>query len=110
MSNLAGLPPLGQKQQKSKPRPDYLAAVRELPCCICYHFGFPQIGPSYAHHTICGRYSQRRTPDTQAIPLCYCHHQGAMGIHTSPKWWVSEFGPDTDFIAGTQDQLAHLLR
>lgn len=109
MTNLAKLPPLGLKQPKAKARPDYLAAVRELPCCICHHFGFPQIGPTYAHHTICGRYSQHKTPDTQAIPLCYGHHQGAMGIHTEREWWVSEFGPDTDFIAGTQDQLAHLL-
>lgn len=101
--------PLGQKRPKARKRPDYLAAVRTLPCCICVHFGFPQIGPTYAHHTICGRHGQRKTPDVMAIPLCYAHHQGAMGIHTRREWWVGTFGADTDFIAGTQDQLAHLL-
>ena len=109
MTNLAKLPPLGLKQQKAKPRPDYLAAVRELPCCICHHFGFPQVGRSHAHHTICGRFGQRKTPDVMAIPLCHHHHQGADGIHSRKAWWVETFGPDTDFIAGTQDQLAAIL-
>lgn len=109
MTNLAGMPPLGLKQPKPAPRPDYLAAIRGLPCCICEHFGFPQVGPTYAHHTICGRFSQVKTPDVQAIPLCYAHHQGEMGIHTERAWWVSEFGPDTGFIAGTQDRLASIL-
>ena len=101
--------PLGLKPPKPKPRPDYLAAVRELPCIICQSFGYPQTTPTTAHHVICGRYGQRKTPDIMAIPLCHDHHQGAVGIHTIRTAWVERYGPDTDYVAVTQDRLAHLL-
>lgn len=83
--------------------PAYLAAIHDLPCVICAEWGFPQTTDTEAHHTICGRYSQRKTPDRQAIPLCQHHHTGADGIHTRRAWWVESFGPDTDYIARTQD-------
>ena len=107
--NLSGKPPLGLKAGKSKPRPDYLAAVRGLPCVICAGFEGPQRTPTEAHHCIHGRHSQRKTPDIMAIPLCREHHTGARGIHTRSAWWREQFGPDTSFIAITQDALAHLL-
>ena len=116
IGDLAGRGPLGPKRaiqpqlRDTGKRPDYLAAVRQLPCCICTAWGFPQTTPTHAHHTICGRFGQRKTPDVQAIPLCWNHHQGPDGIHTRRAWWVDQFGPDVDWIAGTQDQLAHLLR
>lgn len=114
--DLAGRGPLGFKgsepvkaKQPSGKHPAYLAAVRELPCCICENWGFPQFTPTHAHHTFCGRYGQAKTPDRQAIPLCHHHHQGADGIHTDKAAWVALFGPDTDYIAQTQDRLAHIL-
>ncbi len=87
--------------------PAYLKAVRALPCCICGLF------PAYAHHTICGRYSQGKTPDRQAIPLCEGHHQGLwdttkLAIHKNQTAWVAEFGPDTDYIEATQDAIERL--
>lgn len=85
--------------------PAYLAAIHDLPCVICENWGFLQITPTEAHHTICGRHSQRKTPDRQAIPLCRAHHTGAEGIHTQRKWWVENYGPDTDYIAQTQDKI-----
>ena len=83
--NIARRPPLGLKQPKAKARPDYLAAVRELPCIICTSFGEPQTTPTAAHHVIHGRYGQRRTPDVQAIPLCHFHHQGSAGSTRSRR-------------------------
>lgn len=105
MTNLAGLPPLGLKQPKAKPNPKYLDRVRELPCCVCQAFGLVQIGPTYAHHPICGRYSQAKVPDIMAIPLCYSHHQGDLGIHVDKAAWVQEYGDDRDYILPTQDRL-----
>ncbi len=58
-----------------------------------------------AHHTFCGRFSQEKTPDREAIPLCHLHHQGAFGIHTDKDAWVQEFGDDRDYIAATLDKL-----
>ena len=97
--------PVTQKPVKAKPDPDYLDAVRELPCCIGANFDSPCCGPVAAHHTIHGRYGQRKTPDRQAIPLCWAHHQGPLGIHTTPQWWRDNFGADTDYIAATQDKI-----
>lgn len=127
--NLAGKGPLGMKAPKpeakgltraraikAKPRkarvgddPAYLAAVRLLPCCICAAWGWQQTTPTEAHHAICGRYGQHKTPDCMAIPLCRDHHTGPQGIHTMRALWVATFGPDTDHIPATQDAVAGQL-
>ena len=105
---------VAQKPPKAKPRPDYLLAVRMLPCCICEAFGGAQTIATQAHHPICGRHSTRKTPDIMAIPLCEGHHQGdfdtsKVAIHRDREEWVRQYGADTDWIAPTQDKLAHLL-
>lgn len=97
------------KQRKAKPDPAYLAKVRALPCCICEAFGEVQLSPTLAHHPICGRFSQAKTPDEMAIPLCDGHHQGnfdrsKLAIHAGKETWVAKYGPDTDWIAPTQDK------
>ena len=89
---------------------EYLSAIHGLQCCVCEAFGETQTSPTQAHHTICGRYGHRRTPDKQAIPLCEGHHQGLwdtskLAIHKAKKTWVAKYGPDTDYIAATQDKL-----
>ena len=108
--NLAGKPPLGLKQPKAKPAPDYLARVRELPCCVCEAFGEMQQSPTAAHHPIHGRYSQRKVPDTEAIPLCEGHHQGLRdksktAVHAEPTKWKRLYGEDHEYIEVTQDKL-----
>ena len=120
--NLAGRPPMGLKGTTREPkakRPSgkdlaYLRALHQLPCVICENFGEIQTSPTTAHHTICGRYSQRKTPDRQAIPLCDGHHQGdhdttKTAIHRDRAEWVRRYGPDTDYIAATQDAVAGQL-
>ena len=107
--NIAMKSPLGIKAKSGK-NPVYLAAIHTLPCCICQAFGEVQTTPTEAHHTFCGRYSMAKTPDMQAIPLCDGHHQGKfeagkLAIHQSKAAWVEKYGPDTDYIAATQDAL-----
>jgi len=105
MTDLAMRGPLGLKAPKAKKDPAYLARVVTLPCCICEAYGLVQVGRSYAHHTICGRYGSEKTPDAMTIPLCWSHHQGPFGIHTDKPAWVQEFGDDRDWIAPTQVKL-----
>lgn len=112
--NLAGKPPLGLKAAPAAPDPDYLDKVRHLPCCICEAFGEDQNSPTEAHHTKCGRYGRDKTPDRQAIPLCHSHHnklrpypgdEDKIGYHNAQEQWEALYGPDTDYIAVTQDRL-----
>ena len=110
MSNLAGLPPLGIKQQVSGRDPDRLAFVRSLPCCICWEYSMPQLSPTQAHHCIHGRYSARKAPDTMTIPLCEGHHQGLLDItkialHQQPSRWKRLYGPDTGWIGWVEERI-----
>lgn len=101
--NLAGKAPLGlkpAKPSKSAGR-SHMARVAALPCVIC------GARPVEVHHVICGRYSQRRAPDTQTIPLCVAHHRiGPEAIHTDKAAWVAANGPDTDYLPVVADMLA----
>jgi len=103
---------MNQKPQKAARDKWYLAAIHDLPCAVCEAFGQVQTSRTIAHHTICGRYSQRKTPDRQAIPLCQEHHQGLdfvttdkLAIHKGKAGWVAAYGPDTDYIAATMDKI-----
>jgi len=49
-------------------------------------------------------------PDAMAIPLCEGHHQGLwdktkLALHQAPQEWRMKYGPDTDWVAPTQDKL-----
>ena len=98
--------------------PAYLAIIHELPCVICEAFGFRQTSITEAHHTICGRFSGRKTPDRQAIPLCQCHHQGLrfdrdkekLAIHNGKESWVAAYGEDVEYISATQDKILPRLK
>ena len=101
---------VAQKPKRAKPNPSYLAKVRELPCIICQSFGLPQNSPTQAHHVIHQRGSFRKVPDEMSIPLCEGHHQGLMdtskvAVHNQPSRWKRLYGPDTDWIARTQDAI-----
>lgn len=108
--NLSNRGPLGQRQPKQKPDPGYLRRVRQLPCCICEAFGEPQNSATQAHHPIHGRFSQRKTPDRMAVPLCEGHHQGLVdrskiALHREPAAWREAYGEDHEWVAPTQDKL-----
>ena len=107
--------------EPSPPKPDgkdpaHMAKVAQLPCAVCHHFGMVQTSPTQVHHTISGRHGHRKTPDKQTIPLCMCHHQGLrfdrdirkIAIHSSKREWEEAYGPDTDFIAWTLEQIERL--
>ena len=115
MTNLSGRPPLGLKQPRAIANPAYLDAVRQLPCIICAEFGMRQQSRTEAHHVFHGRFSQRKSPDEMAIPLCVDHHTGfgfdtsKMAIHKAKVEWALQYGYDFDWTARIQDRLRHML-
>ncbi|MBM1556701.1 DUF968 domain-containing protein [Sulfitobacter mediterraneus] len=117
MSRIENFKEPEQKAEKPAKDRDYLRKVRALPCCICSNFGMMQTSPTDAHHTKSGRYGNEKTPDRQAIPLCKCHHQGLrfdrdktkVAFHQAQETWEGLYGPDTDYIAATQDAVEMTL-
>ena len=99
MSNLAGLPPLGQKTGKPKKDTARLAEIARMGCEICGS------RPIQVHHCISGRYSQRKAPDSDTIPLCWNHHLGPDGIHTNKAAWEAIHGPDHGFLPAVNARL-----
>lgn len=81
-------------KRKTKPAADkkHLTHIASLPCVICGYW------PVEVHHCISDRYSQRKAPDSETIPLCYNHHRGPEGIHTSKERWEAEHGKDYSFL------------
>lgn len=114
MTRIASRGPLGLKAEPVKPDPGYLAKVRQLPCIICEEFDMVQNSPTEAHHVKSGRYSNRRTPDHMAIPLCHSHHnkqrpypgdENKIGYHNSQATWELMYGEDHDWSARIQDMI-----
>lgn len=108
--DLAERGPLGLKERVVSRNPKHLARVRELPCVICSEYGLPQLTSTHAHHCIHGRYSQRKTPDFMAIPLCEGHHQGLYdhsktAIHKEPQKWRDLYGDDTGWLSWVEQKL-----
>ena len=90
--------------------PAWLARVAALPCAICHHFGLPQLSETQVHHCIHARFSFRKVPDRQTIPLCEGHHQGdfdksKMALHRQPSAWKAAYGQDHEYIAWTIDMI-----
>lgn len=77
---------------------DYMAFVRELPCCRCHSL----TRKAEAHHSGDRAYG-RIAPDRTVIPLCRSCHQGISKLNEFPdkaarREWVDEM------IAQTQSQ------
>lgn len=81
--------PIMQKKGKAKKNPKWMAKVAQLPCVICAKW------PVQVHHCIHDRFSQRRSPDTETIPLCFeCHNR----LHDNKREWREAHGPDYSYL------------
>lgn len=102
MKKVFAKPPLGLKKSHQKKDPKYLSWLHEQPCIICEMHAEPQNSPTQAHHVIHGRYSNAKTPDGCAIPLCDGHHQGMfdttkIALHREPAKWKEAYGLDYEY-------------
>lgn len=114
--NLTGKAP-EQKPEPEDDDPERIAAIHNMPCCICHEYGMEQLSRTAAHHCIMGRVAYRqvsktrvRAPDSMAIPLCEGHHQGLrdtskIALHKQSKTWRAEYGLDTDWISWVDARL-----
>lgn len=98
--------------------PAYLAALHQIPCCICTIHGMTQNSPTEAHHVKSGRYSQAKTADGDAIALCHSHHhklraypgdEGKIGFHNAQETWEGLYGPDYTYSAWCREMVGRLF-
>lgn len=70
----------------------HMGRVAGLGCMICRLLGYDDT-PAMVHHCRTGVGMGRKASDTETIPLCYHHHQGAEGLHTlGRRAWERLFG------------------
>lgn len=70
----------------------YLGRITDAGCCLCRHLGLGET-PAAVHHPRRGTGAGRRAPHLKAIPLCYQHHQGSIGVHgLGVKRFEREYG------------------
>lgn len=81
--------PLGLKPPKGKRDFGHMGRVASLPCVICGYW------PVEVHHCIHDRFSQRRAPDADTIPLCHQHHAE---LHADKARWRELYGPDHGYL------------
>lgn len=101
-----------RKSDEGKAGLAHMAKVKQLPCCICEHYGMTQNSPTEVHHCKSGRFGNLREHDRCTIPLCHSHHnklrpypgdEGKLGYHNGQETWEAEYGADYHYIAGTLD-------
>jgi hypothetical protein len=85
----------------AKPKRDrsYMELVSMLPCVCCQRYAVQ------VHHCIHGRFAQRKSADTETIPLCHQHHAE---LHAFPRDWRANYGEDTAYIEPTRRAVERL--
>lgn len=110
MNDFGDRGPMGLKEDVQRENPAHMGRVAELPCVICEFFQMVQLSPTQVHHCIHGRYSSRRAPDEDTLPLCEGHHQGLLDVtklalHRHPERWEMTYGSDTDWLPRVKQKL-----
>ena len=92
--------PMPRIKAKREENPEYLKAIRALPCLACKMDGTEQTSPTEPHHPRTGENggpgASQKAPDDQAIPLCRKHHNeqhpGSFSIHRNPIEFHLKYG------------------
>ena len=83
----------------------HMSSVAALGCIACRKLGHYD-SPAELHHIKDKRGMGRRATHYEVIPLCYTHHRGAYGYHTSPKEFEGNYGTQKELLALTLKWLA----
>lgn len=58
----------------------HLSRIADLGCVLCLRLGFHGT-PAEIHHPRTGQGMSQRASHFDALPLCYEHHRGDIGVH-----------------------------
>ena len=68
----------------------FQSRLREIGCIVCRLYLGVHTHPSIHHMRPMGKQNVDEVNDV--LPLCYHHHQGAIGFHSERSLFESEFG------------------
>ena len=79
-------------------------------CIVCRRVHRVFSHPSIHHLTgIKYRSTGKKANDRHTIPLCHCHHQGALGIHVlGMRPWERRFGTQEELLAEVNELIGKL--
>ncbi len=80
---------------KTEKRPDYLAWLHTLPCCVTGVYGveaahLSYAAPRYGHY---GRANGKKAPDRWALPLSSAQHRRQHGMNEREFWETVGINP-----------------
>ncbi len=82
---------------KTKHEQEHMNKIAEFGCIICYKMGFPK-SPCQLHHIKDKRGLSKKSSNYEVIGLCYEHHLGKTGYHTSPKKFTEKWGTQKELL------------
>jgi len=85
-----------------KAEKEYHQKCRDLGCIVCRLYLGVYTNPSIHHIRPMGA---QNVSEYDVLPLCYHHHQGAMGYHSERALFDREFGGEEDLLCQLRDLL-----
>tara|TARA_R110001606_G_scaffold127326_2_gene261557 strand:+ start:211 stop:501 length:291 start_codon:yes stop_codon:yes gene_type:complete len=95
-----------KKKFKTKDEKQWLNKMSEFGCCICkrYH-DVIDAPPATLHHIREGMGMGQKNTHFMVLPVCFHHHLGKDGFHTSPKTWIEKYGKESEMLKWVLDNL-----
>lgn len=90
---------------KTKQERQHMDSVAQLGCIACAMLGHHD-SPAELHHIKHQTGIGKRSSHFEVIPLCYVHHRGMYGYHTSPASFTGDYGSQTELLEMVLDALA----
>ena len=88
---------MAKKKQATIEEKKHMSRVADLGCVACAQLGHYD-SPAEIHHIKDKTGMGRRSSHFEVIPLCYMHHRGTYGYHTSPKEFEGNYGTQRELL------------
>jgi len=90
---------------KTSKEKKHMDSVAQLGCIACAKLGWYD-SPAELHHIKDKTGMGRRSSHFEVIPLCYVHHRGEWGYHTSPAEFNGTYGSQRELLEQTLEALS----
>ena len=95
---------MAKKKPATVEEKKHMSRVANLGCVACAQLGHYD-SPAEIHHIKNHTGMGRRSSHFEVIPLCYLHHRGTYGYHTSPSEFTGNYGTQIELLKMVTDWL-----